>query len=799
MTLLPFKGMLRQRRSLPEPDEQTLTGLALVAAEAWEHGPAGWMIQLSFLHPPLGNAAPPPPRPEDIAIALDDGRTPAPLEVTATHWLVPGEELTVLAMLLAPLPAHRHLGRFVLRIRPGAGVEPAWSVAPFTVAVPAAAAERTTAPAIDYLTKDYDGFRKAMLDRMALRAPQWADRMAADFGISLVETMAYMADFLSYYQDAVATEAHLDTARQRKSVARHARLMGYRLNQGRASRVWACLRVVGQAVLPAGTRLIAHHDWKGLIRPASFTAADAADVPVFETLFDCTVDDRLWQMPLHDHGRADMVLPAGTTRAHLLAGKGVTAELLRAQAPFLTIEGARDPADQAAGRTLRHVVRVETVEEMHQPGRRGHVVLAVQWAAADALPFDLPVRLGPDSLPAMARGNTVLADFGYGGAETLPAVAPPDTPWRPALGKPNLIWSEPLPEDWRTSPAAILGVPSGEAFPAIELHESLPAVAPGAALPAAPLAWTVSSDLLVHGPCDRRFMVETEEDGSATLRFGDGAYGLRPAAPSVFTARYRTGLARQGGIGMDTIHAVLAPSEDFFQRHRRGFKVFNPLPSMGGETAETTEHARLAAPEIYKVRRTCVRLDDYTTMAETVDGVAEAAARLMEIGGRPLIDVVLRSPQRLPVDEQLLATVRRKLTEAALVGRDVRVRSAVPVPILVTVEARVLPGHPHDMVRAALARAFSGGLSGRDTQGFFHPSQLRLGRPVFASALLARALAVTGVADAWITRLTCLDARPADPAPPLLPLQFDQLPVADGEGGRAGRGAVAIVIRGDTP
>ena len=36
-----------------------------------------------------------------------------------------------------------------------------------------------------------------------------------DLGITLVELLAYVGDHLSYYQDAVATEAYLDTARQR--------------------------------------------------------------------------------------------------------------------------------------------------------------------------------------------------------------------------------------------------------------------------------------------------------------------------------------------------------------------------------------------------------------------------------------------------------------------------------------------------------------------------------------------------------------------------------------------------------
>ena len=48
-----------------------------------------------------------------------------------------------------------------------------------------------------------------------------AERHVPDLGIALVELLAYVGDYLSYYQDAVATEAYLDTARRRISVRRH--------------------------------------------------------------------------------------------------------------------------------------------------------------------------------------------------------------------------------------------------------------------------------------------------------------------------------------------------------------------------------------------------------------------------------------------------------------------------------------------------------------------------------------------------------------------------------------------------
>ena len=67
-------------------------------------------------------------------------------------------------------------------------------------------------PDINYLARDYASFRQLILDRLAQIMPGWQERHAADLGITLVEMLAYAGDRLSYYQDAVATEAYLETA-----------------------------------------------------------------------------------------------------------------------------------------------------------------------------------------------------------------------------------------------------------------------------------------------------------------------------------------------------------------------------------------------------------------------------------------------------------------------------------------------------------------------------------------------------------------------------------------------------------
>ncbi|HEU0177913.1 MAG TPA: baseplate J/gp47 family protein [Blastocatellia bacterium] len=82
---------------------------------------------------------------------------------------------------------------------------------------------------IDYLARDYNSFRQALMDLISAKLPEWTDRSEADFGVVLIELFAYMGDILSYYQDRIANEAFLTTAQERRSVINHLRLIGYEM------------------------------------------------------------------------------------------------------------------------------------------------------------------------------------------------------------------------------------------------------------------------------------------------------------------------------------------------------------------------------------------------------------------------------------------------------------------------------------------------------------------------------------------------------------------------------------------
>lgn len=96
---------------------------------------------------------------------------------------------------------------------------------------------------LNYLARDYQSYLRVLFDRLAETMPQWREQRAADGFVAVLEVLAYVADRLSYFQDAVATEAYLHTARRRISVRRHARLVDYRVNEGSNARTFLHVQV----------------------------------------------------------------------------------------------------------------------------------------------------------------------------------------------------------------------------------------------------------------------------------------------------------------------------------------------------------------------------------------------------------------------------------------------------------------------------------------------------------------------------------------------------------------------------
>jgi hypothetical protein len=298
---------------------------------------------------------------------------------------------------------------------------------------PDCAPSAQTPPPINYLAKDYGSFRTTILDRLNQLLPGWGGSATeADLGVILAELIAYVGDYLSYQQDAVATEAYLETARRRVSLRRHALLVDYHVHDGCNARAWIQLSVSGNpsdAVFldRTGTRFYTFAP--GM--PASLKvganneeAALLSGVQVFEPMHDAVLYPEHNQIGFYTWGDDNCCLPQGATEASLL---GAFPRLVPGD--VLIFEEAKGPQTGfAADADLRHrcAVRLTQVAILTDPlfnDSHGNPieVTEIQWAQADALPF--AVCISSTFLDSnndqqtvtdvsIVLGNVVLADHG---------------------------------------------------------------------------------------------------------------------------------------------------------------------------------------------------------------------------------------------------------------------------------------------------------------------------------------------------------------------------------------------------
>jgi hypothetical protein len=644
-------------------------------------------------------------------------------------------------------------------------------------------------PRIDYLAKDYAGFRRLILDRLNLLAPGWTERSAADQGVALVELLAYAADSLSYHQDAIANEAYLATARRRVSVRRHARLVDYYLHEGCNARAFVHFQIkdqIGPVKLPARTALMTRIPKL----PSAFLRggdqerdARTGNPRVFETVREQTLRFQHNELPFYTWGDLECCLPRGATSATLA---GHVADLERGD--FLAFVELRSPTTLLAGdadRSHRHVVRLTRVVRTEDPvGQLFNdepleaplAITRIEWDASDALPFALCLSVEKDPKISVARGNLVLAEHG----ETQPVDELPPVPepgpalaitgrrvgeccapraprlpplrFRPRLKHGPLTHGFPLanlldpPADWPQdfwSAAALRALEPRQAaaqFRELFIKGETP-----------PESWTVRRDLLSSAKQERDFVAEIEDDGGAYLRFGDDAHGKRPAPNTVFRAVYRTGNGTAGNVGADAIaHALLEDPPGFDLDNITG--ITNPLPAFGGVDAEDVEAARRDAPQAFRTQRRAVTAADYASMAERCAGVQRAAASFRWTGSWHTVFVTADRLGGEAVDAPFEQGLRRHLEKFRMAGYDLEVDAPRFVPLDVALHVCVKAGFFRSQVLAAVRAALSSLRLPDGRLGAFHPDNFSFGQPVFASRVMGAAQAVEGVESVRLDR-----------------------------------------------
>ncbi len=247
--------------------------------------------------------------------------------------------------------------------------------------------------------------------------------------------------------------------------------------------------------------------------------------------------------------------------------------------------------------------------------------------------------------------------------------------------------------------------------------------------------WREVRNLVTAGPEDRVYSVRLDEDGRATITFGDGQSGQPPpqGARNV-QARYRYG-GGEPPPGPGEIRQVAGPVKGL----RR---VFNVTAAFGGAPADQPEDIRANAPACATSFDRAVSAADFAALAR--DWGALAAVAVTEWVARSLREGVVvtaifegPSPPDPQSQQALLAHLSARAAEA--VPLEVRAAEAVTGPLVLAYRPR--PDADPAEVRTALKAAFT-----HPVTGLLAPRRAAIGGPVFRSALLAEAARVPGVA-----------------------------------------------------
>lgn len=722
-------------------------------------------------------------------------------------------------------------------------------------------------PAIDYLARDYAAVRRSILDRLALTVPDWDESHVPDIGMTVVEALAYTADRLAYFQDAVGTEAFLATARRRTSVRRHVRLIDHQLHEGTNARAWVVVgtdtevgplpmnEVFFTTAPPSVTplRRALRSDDLRTVPPESYEVFEPLAAEPGATLI--FLPD-LSEIQIHTWGDSNCCLPAGSTSATLVLGAAASVLVAGSVLLFEEVLGPITGLSRDADPTHRHVVRL-TADARHVTDvlRPDVALVEVRWSVDDALPFELclsmttaPPACRPIHNSSVVRGNVVLVDHGRRlppeviGRTTRPGdsadcesgACPPEeagdsAPIRPTLQRRPIVFAEPLAtgrpatvalrqdpalalpalvvgglrfNDVRNEPSSaseasdelgaaidalvsmvqrLAASPDGSDVPLTTnrdwadwsvdvLKRHLPLdlqedVAAGGAPSAGRLrdlerairrilrAWVARTDLLASGPEDAHLTVECEDDGRATIRFGDGELGAPPTTGELLFARYRIGGGLRGNVGADAIRQMVlrAGALDGVD-----IGVRNPLPASGGIAPETVDHARRHAPAAPgRSLERAITATDYATLArrDFARDVQGATAALDWTGSWFEASIALDQRGRADASKDLCDAVEVRLERYRRMGHDLVVGPAVGIPITIRLRVCVAPDVLRGHVRARLDDAFSGRSLPDGNRGLFHPDLSVAGMPVRSSHLVTAALKVEGVISASVETL----------------------------------------------
>ncbi len=625
---------------------------------------------------------------------------------------------------------------------------------------------------IDYLARDFWSYRTALFDFASLRYPDWADRLEADAGVMMVELMSALGDEMAYYQDRVSREAYLETATQRRSIRRHARLVDYHMHDGLGATVWidftidAAIHTV-PLVLPNVTNIFSVSDDNTRI---DFEIGQGFDKSG-ETY---TVSETANKFEPHLWDEDDTCLPVGSTELYITGHQKeylAFDDLPKDKQPGKWVLIKTNPTDPEQAQQVQ-LVRLIEVTDTTDPIFNANITHLV-WEVEQALKneFDLTILTVRGNMVPATAGKTHSAYFIVDDA--LANLTPTEI-----AGFNNSPSGETVNRSGHDDTAIHLyTLPDSQSVPLVyfknEKHQfnDPEIILEEVVFDTTTNKWIakpftepwIYTNALVgvnsSKPTDKHF---TLDDGTwqrvvgyqrigreiehldyamnagVTIRFGDEEFGRIPDKGSVFRVRYRLGGSRRSNVAAHTLTNI-SPAI-------AGVKVTNPLPSTGGMDPETPSELRQLSSDAFRaITYRAVRPEDYAEAAERLPWVQKAGSVFRWTGSwltafvtpDPKSAVYLESEKRIDLSNQM-----NRFRQA---GRETNVMDPVYASMDLEIEICVAGDAYSGQVKEWVMIALMGKKGLRPKAGYFSPDRFTFGTVLERSTLEAAIQDVPGV------------------------------------------------------
>lgn len=550
-----------------------------------------------------------------------------------------------------------------------------------TTSTPVATAPTT----LQYLKLDFSSHRDALLQRVRARWPRaWNDFLNNNFGMVLVDIVAWSTSTLAFLINRVAGENFVGTMTLRESAVRLGANFGYQLSSAAPS-VVAC--------------------------EASITTAQTATITIAQGTLIRTADSSA----LPFEAQQDYyILPGNTTPIQIAAqiapgvsGPGTLAALA------LVTNGSVDVDLTDSSIDLTQFVSVGQTFIQAGNSTSTYVIAAIEAA------------------PNAISNNRLVLTVPWTGTTGLINATVYDT-------RVNFVQGQTVTDQF-TAPAAV--TPSYSV-----LLSRTPVIDGSIAVQVNGQIWSQSGSIAAAQPDDTVWVTQTLPSGSTVITFGDGNFGQVIPTEASIAVVYRTGGGSGGNVALNSISTSITGLVTSTNSPVTVYLTNQTAAGIGGQDAETLEQARVNIPYFVRTNDRAVTLDDYQTLAQqftspVYGSIAFARATVSTANSLVEGNVVSvyawttsASGGLVSLSPQLQQSATDYLQSKA-VGTDfVQMLSGVAVPVPVSLRFSTLPGVTVPDTEALVVAEINNQINA-----------LRPGQPLYFSTFLSNLDSVFGV------------------------------------------------------